>query len=124
MNRNWLEWLVLTASIVLIALLVGFLAVHGLTSRDEPPDPQVELHLDKARDASLGWIVPVTVSNGGAEAAEAVRFEARATVDGAEETREIEIDYLPAGTDVELEVAFSQEPTGEIQVDLIGYRLP
>ena len=124
MRQTWLEWVAVAASIAAIALLAGFLVVDGLTAGDDPPDPVVTLRLEEARDAEHGWIVPAVIENRGDEAGEAVRLEARARVGGREETREIDVDFLPAGTEVEVEIAFSERPQGEIEVTLLGYQLP
>lgn len=123
MKRNAVEWLVLLVSIGGIVVLVGALVLQGL-SEVRPADPGVELRTAEARQGPLGWMLPATVSNGGDEAAEAVVFEASATVAGEEETSEVEVDFLPAGTDVEITFAFSAPPDGEVTVRLVGYRLP
>ncbi|MBA3777999.1 MAG: hypothetical protein H0X16_01595 [Chloroflexi bacterium] len=123
MKRNWLEWLVLGLSVVAIGGLVAFLFLDGL-SEETPPSPVAEIHLEKAHTSDLGWYAPVTVTNQGDEAAEAIVLEASADVDGSEEVSEVDIDYLPAGTDVEVEIGFSAEPDSEIQLRIVGFRLP
>jgi hypothetical protein len=64
------------------------------------------------------------VSNGGDEAAEAVVLEAGATVDGREEISELEVNFLPAGTAVEVAFGFSARPSGDVVVRLVGFRVP
>ena len=123
MKRNIVEWGVLAASVSGIVLLVGVLVVDGLSPQG-PPDPQLELRMAEARATTLGWIVPGTVTNAGDEAAEAVVIEATATVDGSEETTEIEIQFLPGGTSVEVAFAFSAEPSGGLEARLVSFRLP
>lgn len=122
-SRNVVEWAVLALSVLSIGVLVGALVVEGL-SESRPPDPRVELLTDQARAGAAGWIVPAEVVNDGDQAAQAVVLEASATVDGKEETSEIEIDYVPAATTVEIAFAFSAEPDGEVTVRLVGYRSP
>jgi uncharacterized protein (TIGR02588 family) len=124
MRSNWLEWTVLGLSVAAIAAVAGFLVVNGITTDVSPPDPVVEVHVDRARTAAMGWIVPLTVSNRGQQAAEAVVIEGIAVIGGKEEIRQVEIDFLPSETEVEVEVAFSAPPDGEVLVRLVGYRLP
>lgn len=124
MRRNWLEWAVLTISAALVIGLVGFLIVDGITDGGRPPDPRVELHLDEAYETPTGWILPATVVNDGDEAAEALVLRATATVGGVEEESEVAIDFLPAGTEVEVSFGFSAGPDGEVTVQTIGFRLP
>ncbi len=123
MKRNVIEWAVLIASVAGIVLLVAVLVVEGLTE-SRPPDPQVELRPAEGRTGTLGWIVPADVSNGGDEAVEAVVLEATATVGDVDEVSELEINFLPAGTTVEVAFAFSGRPAGEVEVRLVGYRVP
>lgn len=123
MKRNAIEWAVLATSIVAIGLIVVILAVEGVSER-RPADPRIELDTAQARMGAAGWIVPATVVNAGDEAAEAVVFEAAATVGGEPETSELEVDFLPAGTEVEIAFAFSDQPEGEITVRLVSFRSP
>jgi len=123
MKRNVVEWIVLLASIGAIAILVAVIVAEGL-GESRPADPSIELHAADARHGALGWILPATVANAGDEAAEAVVIEARAMVGGGEETSELEIDYLPAGTEVEVSFAFSAQPEGEVVARLVGFRTP
>ena len=123
MSRNALEWVVLVVSVLAIAAVAVILVADGLRE-PQNADPRVEIHADQARQGSLGWIVPATVSNGGDVPAEAVIVEAETTVSGETEASELEVDYLPAGSSVEIAFSFSAQPEGEITVQLIGYRMP
>ncbi|MDP8905391.1 MAG: hypothetical protein M3N29_08775 [Chloroflexota bacterium] len=123
MKRNLIEWAVLLTSVVAIALLVAVLVLEGLTEA-RPADPRVELRPAEARQGTIGWIVPASVSNGGDAAVQALVLEASATVGGTVETSELEVDYLPAGTSVEVAFAFSGPPSGQVAVRLVGYRQP
>ncbi len=124
MRQNWLEWVALVVSVVAVIGVVGFLLVDGLRDEGAPPNPIVELHIDQAYATDYGWIVPATVTNGGDEAAEALVLRATAIVAGAEEESELAVDYLPAGTAVEISFGFSAEPEGTPAVQVIGFRLP
>ena len=122
-KRNIVEWAVLVISVVSIGVLVGALVLTGL-NENTPADPQVELKLDEARMGQLGWTLPATVRNEGDMTAEAVVIEATATVDGEEESSEIEIAFLPAGSEEDVVFAFSAEPDSDVTVRLVGYQLP
>ena len=124
MRSNWLEWSVLVVSVVVVVGIVGFLAVDGIVDEGRPPDPAVTLRGEEGYAGTNGWFVPATVSNGGDTAAVAVVLRASATVEGVEEEREITVDYLPAGTDVEVTFSFSAEPDGAVTGEPIGFRLP
>lgn len=124
MRQNWLEWIALVISVVAVIGVVGFLLADGLRDEGQPPNPTVELHADQAYATDHGWIVPATVTNGGDEAAEALVLRATATVGGAEEESELTVDYLPAGTAVEISFGFSAEPDGSPTLQVVGFRLP
>lgn len=123
MKRNLIEWAVLLASVAAIVLLVAVLVVEAL-GESRPADPRVEVRPGEARAGALGWIVPATVTNGGDAAAEALLLEASATVGGEPETSQVEVDFLPAQTAVDIAFAFSAPPDGAVSVRLIGFRLP
>lgn len=124
MKRNWLEWIVLAVSIAAVVGIVGFLVVDGIVDAGEPPAPMVTLHMDRAYQTDHGWLLPATVTNEGDSAAEAVALRATATVAGSEEESEVTLDYLPAGTDVEIAFGFSDTPETEVTVLTVGFRLP
>ena len=123
MKRNAVEWAVVITSVVSIALLVGVLVVEGF-NESRPANPTVELRIAEARQGALGWIVPASLTNDGDEAAQAVMIEATATVAGETETSELEVDFLPAGTEVEIAFAFSAQPSDEVKIRLVGFRVP
>ena len=124
MRRNPLEWLVLGLSLAAIAIVVGYLVYDGVSGGTDPADPSITLHPTEAYQGQLGWVIPATMSNRGDEAAEAVVVEATAMVGGKEETTELEVDFLPVGTDVGIQLAFSARPEGEVEVRLVGFRSP
>lgn len=123
MKRNAVEWAVIIVSVLSIAALVSVLVIEGL-NESTPPDPSIEMRAAEARQGELGWIVPVTVTNQGDHAAEAVVIEATAQVDGEIETSELEVNFLPAGSEVEVVFAFSAVPATEVTFRLVGYRVP
>ncbi len=124
MNRNWLEWAILIASVVLVVGLVGYLVISGLTNSG-PAMVRVEVMTDEARlGADGGWLVPVTIHNEGGAAAVAIVVEGTGVVAGTDESSELTVDVLAADSAVELVLGFSGQPEGEIQVRVVGYELP
>lgn len=124
MRSNWLEWVVLGISALVLVGVVGFLVVDGLVDEGRPPEPVVTLHLEDAYGGEHGWYLPATVANRGDSAAEAVLLRAVASVGDDAEEAEVMIDYLPSGTEVEVTFSFSAEPDGDVTVRPLGFRLP
>lgn len=124
MRQNWLEWTVLAVGTLALVGVVAFLVVDGIRDEGRPPTPVVELRTDEAYATDHGWVVPATVGNDGDVAAEALVLRATAEVDGEPEESELTVDYLPAGTSVEISIGFSGEPDGEVRVEVVGFRLP
>lgn len=124
MRQNWLEWVALVVSALAVSAVVGFLVVDGVRDAGRPPVPVVEVHLDRAYETPHGWVVPATLRNDGDSAAEALVLRATATVDGSAEESETDVDYLPAGTNVEVSFGFSGEPARGVEVQIVGFRLP
>jgi len=121
--RRIIEVVIFAISAIAIVLVVGVLGVEALDER-RPADPSVTVHLEAAREGALGWIVPMTVTNGGDQTVEEAVLEATATVDGTQEMSEITVLLLPSGSDVEVEIGFSGRPVGPIEVRLVGQLLP
>jgi uncharacterized protein (TIGR02588 family) len=122
-RRNWLEWANLVVSAVALVGLVGYLAFTAVQS-PEPPQVTVKGRLEEARDVDGGWELPVIVRNDGGEAASQVAVEGTATIGGAEETAELEVDLLGAGTEEELVMRFSGAPEGDVELRIVGYHVP
>lgn len=124
MRQNWLEWVALAVSVLAVVGVVGFLVVDGFQDEGRPPLPVVELRATDAYETEHGWLVPATVTNGGDSAAEALVLRATAEVGGEAEESELTVDFLPAGTEVEVTFGFSAAPDGDVSVQVIGFRLP
>ncbi len=123
MKQNWLEWAVLVASVVVIVALVGYLAFTAVATTT-PPAISVAGRPDEARITDAGWELPVTVRNGGGEAAAMIAIEGTASVAGEAETAGLEIDLMGPGTEEELILVFSEAPDGQVELRLIGFHLP
>lgn len=124
MKRNWLEWLILIVSVVLVAGIVGYLLVTGLTDGG-PARIRASVSMEEAVEgADGGWLVPLRVRNEGGSAAVAIVVEGTATIDGSEETSELAIDILAAGSETELVLGFSGRPEGDVAVRVVGFETP
>jgi uncharacterized protein (TIGR02588 family) len=55
---------------------------------------------------------------------EALVLRGTAEIGGEAEESELTVDFLPAGTEVDVTFGFSAEPDGEVSVQVIGFRLP
>jgi uncharacterized protein (TIGR02588 family) len=120
-RRNQVEWAVLFISCLAVATVLGLLVYEGLSDTGRPPAPIVTLHAGEAYGTSTGWVLPATAHNDGDRSAQAVTLLATATVRGEEEEAEVTIDYLPAGTNVDLAFGFSGEPDAEVIVRVTGF---
>ena len=124
MRQNWLEWVALAVSVLAVIGVVGFLIVDGMTDEGRPPQPIVAAQPAEAYQTEHGWLLPASVTNEGDSAAEALVLRASADVAGEPEESEITVDYLPAGTRVDVTFGFSAEPDGEVSVQVVAFRLP
>ena len=124
MKRNWLEWVILTVSSLLVVGVVGFLLVSGLTNGG-PADIRASVSMEEAvQGPDGGWLVPLQVRNEGGSAAVAIVVEGMATVDGSEETSELAVDILAGGSVADLVLGFSGRPEGEVAVRVVGFETP
>lgn len=124
MKRNWLEWVILTVSVLLVVGVVGYLLVTGLTNGGPALIRASAAMDDGVEGPDGGWLVPLLVRNEGGSAAVVIVVEATATVDGTEETSELAIDILAAGSEAELVVGFSGPPQGDVAVRVVGFETP
>ena len=122
MRRNWLEWLILGGSVVVIIALLGYLTLRALNG-ERPASIVVQAAAGRA-EVSGAWLVPLRVRNDGDAAAAAVAIEAIATVAGAEETSEVVVDLLPGESERDVVASFGGQPEGAVRTRIVGYELP
>ncbi len=123
--KNWLEWVVFTVGLALVAGVLGYLVYDGLTMGDAPPDIEVRLGTPEQRGAS--FIVPVSVTNRGDTTAEGVAIEVvQQRGDGQEGERgEFEVAFLPRRATREGWVTFKTDPRRTpLTARVLGYEKP
>ncbi|HSH21120.1 MAG TPA: hypothetical protein VK992_00705 [Candidatus Caenarcaniphilales bacterium] len=103
-------------------MLIGVLLITGF-NESSPADPQGYDRRKRPRARPAASCRP-TVSNGDDEAVAAAVLQASASVGGELGVADLEIDFLPAGTELEVAFGFSAQPTGEVTVRLVGFRQP
>ena len=62
-QKNWLEWAVFAAGLLLVAATVGYLAYSGATMGGAPPE--IEVGVGAPEQSGGQFAVPVTVFNRG-----------------------------------------------------------
>lgn len=121
---NWLERGVFTLSALLVAAVVGFLAVEAWRMGDAPPDLVVTL--GEPLPGSGHWRVPVFVENRGEQTAEEVSIAVELRHAGGElEHAELTLAYVPRGSRRGGWVTFPHEPPpGSLTARPLGYAKP
>ena len=122
MQKNWFEWTVFAAGLVLLTATLSYLAYDGATLGDAPPS--IEIRLGAPARRAQNFIVPVSIVNHGDLTAEGVEVEV--VLRGASEERgEFVVAFLPRGATREGWVAFQTDPrAGELKARVVGYEKP
>lgn len=122
-NKNWLEWVVFTVSLLVIAVTIGTLVAGGLSNQGSPA--RLEVFLGDVREERGVFVVPVVVQNSGGRAAAAVRVEVILEVGNFSERSGFDLSYSPAGSLRRGEVTFSRDPRkGTLISRAPGFELP
>jgi uncharacterized protein (TIGR02588 family) len=124
MKRNWLEWLILAVSVAAIAGVAGYLAIAALDGDPAPPTIVAEVDVGAGAEGPTGWTAPILIRNDGGQAARTLTIEARAEVDGTEETSTLTVDLLGPQSDTEGTVGFSGPPSGPIALRVVSFEVP
>lgn len=124
MRKNWVEWVALGISLAAIVTVIGLLVVEGLSGNGARAMPSAEVDAESGYATDIGWVVPAVVRNDGDAPAERVVLEASARVNGEQQVSTLEIDFLPADSEVELAFGFSAEPEGDVTVRIVGFGVP
>lgn len=123
-RKNWLEWTVFIAGLVLLVAVVGFLAAETIAARGRPATLSVELGEPARRDTDpTQVVVPVTVRNDGDHAAEAVLVEVERGTGEAALRGQVQLADVPRMSSRTGMVAFPPGP-GELRARVVGYTEP
>lgn len=124
LDKNWIEWMVFVAGILLVGGVLAFLIYDGATLGDAPPN--VEARMGDARTSAHGFVVPVTLENHGDRTAEGVTVEVTLQgADGVEEKGEFQVAFLPRRSTREGYVTFHRDPrAGRVEARVLGYEQP
>lgn len=122
LHKNWFEWTVFAAGLVLVVATLAYLVYDGATLGAAPPS--IEIRLGAPERRAQNFIVPVSVVNRGDLTAEGVQVEV--VLKGAGEERgEFVVAFLPRGATREGWVAFQTDPReGELTARVVGYEKP
>jgi uncharacterized protein (TIGR02588 family) len=122
-QKNRLEWMVFSLSLLLIALVLGVLLYEQLTSENLPPRLVVEIGATVRSPA--GFAVPIELRNDGDRTAEAVQIEV-VLVSGSEQERATAtLAFVPHGSRRRAWVTFRHDPAkGSLTTRVVGYEEP
>lgn len=124
-EKNWLEWVVFAASLVLVVSTLGYLVYDGATLGNAPPS--IQFQLGKPQPQLNHFIVPVSVTNQGDETAEGVQVEVVLKSGGQEqESAQFEIAFLPRHSTRQGWVTFETNPrtVDEMKARVLGFEKP
>ncbi|WP_250124560.1 hypothetical protein [Chroococcidiopsis sp. CCMEE 29] len=124
-EKNWLEWIVFAASLVLVLSILGYLVYDVATVGEVPPN--IEVQLGQPQPQSNHFLVPLSVTNRGGETAEGVHIEV--TLENGskeEESADFEIAFLPRNSTREGWVTFKTDPrtVEQMQARVLGFEKP
>ncbi|MEH6408576.1 MAG: hypothetical protein V7767_14965 [Leeuwenhoekiella sp.] len=122
-KKNWLEWVVLFISGILVLFTLGFLVYEMIF--EEQTSPDIVVTYGRMENKSGYTALPVKATNNGAETAENLRIEIIAGSAKTEEKANLDFDYLPGKSSATGWVTFkyNQNPK-TIQVHVLGYSIP
>ena len=125
LEKNWLEWLVFTASLILVLSTLGYLVYDSATFGEAPPS--IEFQLGQPQQRSNRFVVPVSVTNRGDETAQGVHIEVTLESGGKEqENADFEIAFLPRHSTRKGWVTFKADPRSveQMQARVLGFEKP
>ena len=122
-QKNTLEWMVFSASVVLIAAVVGVLVYAAVTSEGRPPS--VSVTSGSAIAAAGGFAVPLDIRNDGDTTAEDVQIEVTLTIGSEKERGSAVLPFVPHRSHRRAWVTFKNDPgRGTLDARVVGYREP
>src|SRR5829696_5902592 len=118
------EWIAALLGGAIALGFIGFIAYHGLTDADTPP--QIEVEARDVREAAGGYLVRLRAINRGGDTGAQVTVEGRLAQGGEEiETAETVLDYVPAHSVREGGLFFRNDPRRHsLELGAGGYAVP
>lgn len=119
-----IEWATGLVAAVLVLAMIGIVALHALTASDA--EPELTVTITGQRPAAGGTQVSFVVSNLGKRSAAGVPVTGTLSRDGKTiERREVIFDYVPAQSQEEGALIFTENPEGaQLDLHASGYRDP
>jgi uncharacterized protein (TIGR02588 family) len=124
-DKNILEWIVFSLSLVLITAILGYLVYQTATYQSGSPDLGVSYVHDPSPHAPYRYFI--RIRNDGQETAEEVQIELVLEKDGAElESAAMSIPYSPKKSTREGWVNFSKNPSDAdtLYARVVSYKRP
>jgi uncharacterized protein (TIGR02588 family) len=120
-RRTPAEWVSLSASLLLLAGVVG--VIVWLWVHEPAGPPQFKVERGVVRNEAGLFHLHVAVTNVGGSAAGQVRMEGSLSVGGQEERPVTTIEFLPVRAREEVILIFRSEPSGA-NVEVVSFQLP
>jgi uncharacterized protein (TIGR02588 family) len=120
-SRHAVEWIAVAVSALAIATLVALLVYDGTTRRG---GPELVVVLEAPVESERGFVVPLLAENHGGMAAGNVEIEVMLTANGRElQTGAVTLDFVPAGSEVDAAVVFTEDPAGgRLEARVLGFQ--
>lgn len=124
-RKNWLEWSVFTAGLLLLLCTTGYLVYEALVHGREPAALSVTLGDPWSPEADpSSTVVPVIVRNDGGHTAVDVTVEVVLAAEGAER-RQLVFAFVPRHSSRSGALIFQQRPSREaLRAQVLGYLEP
>jgi uncharacterized protein (TIGR02588 family) len=128
-RKNWLEWTVFAAGLLLLLATTGYLGYQALMYGDRPAELTVSLGEPWASDPDFPArvVVPVTVHNEGGHTAAEVTVEISLLRGGDEpiERRQLTFAFVPHMSSRAGALTFEHRPDrDELRAEVLGYLEP
>jgi len=129
-RKNWLEWTVFTAGLLLLIATTGYLGFQALVQGRQPAALRVTLGEPWTPDDDhpARVVVPVTVHNDGGHTAAEVKIEVavvREGIDLPRERRELTFTFVPRMSSRAGALTFEHRPApDELRAQVLGYLEP
>lgn len=123
-NPHWLEWLTGLISLILIALLIGYVSWSALTEQMEPPEFAIEA--TGMAQVPGGYRITFDIENRTNSTAAAVIVRGELTR-GEESIESVDVtfDYVPGQSQSSGAILFSTDPgSARLTLRAIGYTDP